>query len=440
VSYALLVPRTHLDRFRAALHKLAGYDWDRDGNINVCDTGTGAPDPERVIPFCQVHGVTEVLVPANLYLDDRPFKRAGYDVTFGKSLDYLLNGPGLQRFLTERGLDWRSHARSLLSEYGLAVVSDDDVEHWLAQFERLSEHRPVGEHLLQLLDIVPAAAFGEALTTEASYYGGQELVVGFNRERNYGKSWAAVAFQLAKRFKNLPLLPIDEAIVAGAAPKVLRLLEDGLFSGTETRGIFDSLLGLRAPGREPKVKPLGDPFTLKRVAAQIQYAAVCDFGEAIVRRYLKAQSLLNVQVGLATAIRKFRVLSEESDPPLAAVTAELLRDDLYIAWLRSRVQPFAFQGDKGWRDEALRERALVFCTQIGEQLWQNYIVRKRFDLTRWPPARIRRCALGMEGLGLTFAFPHSVPKATLPVFWSRGTVTLDGVSLEWAPLLPNADT
>ena len=115
-------------------------------------------------------------------------------------------------------------------------------------------------------------------------------------------------------------------------------------------------------------------------------------------------------------------------------------DRSFLDQLRSRVIPFAFQDDKGWKDGASLGRARVFSEQVGEQLWRSYIVkRKNFDPGSWPAERMRLCALGMEGLGLTFAFPHSVPKASLPLFWARGQVTFGGISLDWVPLLPDAD-
>ena len=115
-------------------------------------------------------------------------------------------------------------------------------------------------------------------------------------------------------------------------------------------------------------------------------------------------------------------------------------DEMFRTQLRSRVVPFVFRDDKGWKDEASRLRAKTFCVNIGEQLWRDYIVKKNFDLGAWPDDRIRRCALGKEGLGLTFAFPHSVPKASLPILWAGGSVTLNGTSIVWIPLFPNADS
>jgi hypothetical protein len=130
------------------------------------------------------------------------------------------------------------------------------------------------------------------------------------------------------------------------------------------------------------------------------------------------------------------VLSESL--PTEAVQLEE-DDDAFKGRLRSRVVPFAFQEDKGWKDADSLLRARSFCEQVGAQLWRNYIQKKHFDLGAWPDARIQLCALGMEGLGLTFAFPHSVPKASLPLLWAGGKITAYGTSLEWVPLFPNAD-
>lgn len=44
----------------------------------------------------------------------------------------------------------------------------------------------------------------------------------------------------------------------------------------------------------------------------------------------------------------------------------------------------------------------------------------------------------MYGLGMALAFGHSVPKASLPLFWMDGDVTIGANSLKWQPLFPDA--
>jgi hypothetical protein len=357
----------------------------------------------------------------------------------GPTIVELVRGDGLLHQLRDLGLDWRSEVNARLKHYALGTVSEAGIDRWLGQFERLGNHRAVGEHLLQLLDVLPLADLGEALSADSDFYGA-ELVVGFSNDK-WGKSWGTVSTLIRKKCGSASLLPIAEAVEKGGHPKVLRLVEDGLFSGTEMRGVFDSLRGKRPPGRSQKVPRLTDPSVLSQVSAQVHFAVVCDFGEAILRRYMASNSLPNIQIAVGGAARKVRVLYGKADLLPTPDESKLSHDDeTFRSRLRSRVVPFAFQDDKGWRDEASRLRAQTFCANVGEQLWRSYIEKKKFDLGAWPGDRIQRCALGMEGLGLTFAFPHSVPKASLPVLWARGRVTLDGRSIDWLPLLPNADT
>ena len=45
-------------------------------------------------------------------------------------------------------------------------------------FERLGNHRTVGEHLLQLIDVLPLTDLGESLSMDSDFYG-SDLVIGF---------------------------------------------------------------------------------------------------------------------------------------------------------------------------------------------------------------------------------------------------------------------
>ena len=157
----------------------------------------------------------------------------------------------------------------------------------------------------------------------------------------------------------------------------------------------------------------------------------------MLRHYTANKGLSNIQISVPAAARKLRVLQATDGSPYEQVDSGL---DPFRNWLRSRVVPFAFQEDKGWKDAKALNDAKVFCQTVGAQLWKNYIKKKEFDPASWPEERIRLCALGMEGLGLAFAFPHSVPKASLPLFWARGHVTAFGSSLDWTPLFPDADS
>ena len=68
----------------------------------------------------------------------------------------------------------------------------------------------------------------------------------------------------------------------------------------------------------------------------------------------------------------------------------------------------------------------AFYTDVGRQLFVNYIEimkERRPDYKDWPPEKLERCSLGMWGFGMAFAFAHSVPKASLPLFRTVATTS-----------------
>lgn len=429
------IPQSNSEALEKALHRIAPFDWATRRLIHVFpfDPAKDENVADAICDYCQDNKISHVLVPKRVHCGEKDISDAGYIVIGGPTIGELVHGNGLLRHLRDLSLDWRGEVAGRMNHYGLGSVSEGEIDQWLRQFELLGNHRAVGVHLLQLIDVLPLADLGASLAVDSDFYG-DELVVGFNNDR-WGKSWSTVSTLIRKQCPAASLSPITEAIEKGGYPKVLRLVEDGLFSGTEARAIFDSLRGNRPSGRRQKVARLADPTLLSRVSTQVHFGVVCDFGEAMLRRYLDSNALPNIQIAVSAAARKLRVL--HGPPPADAVEGE--GDDAFRARLRSRVIPFAFQDDKGWKDAASRLRARTFCENLGAQLWRNYITKKNFDLSAWPEDRIKLCALGMEGLGLTFAFPHSVPKASLPLLWARGKVTAYGTSLDWIPLFPNAD-
>ncbi len=441
MALLILVPKENLVSLEKALNTFVPYDWREGGSIRLRPVDPSAPEETASLcEYCQSNGIDEILVPKRLHCDETELREAGYRVTVGSAISELVRGRGLQKELQRLRLEWRSEVLARLENFGLHEIREREMDHWLEQFESLGNHRAVGEHLLQLLEVMSLSDLGESLSAGSGFYG-EALVVGFNNDK-WGKSWATVSNVIRKRCAAAELLPIADAVQAGKHPKVLRLVEDGLFSGTEMQAIFESLRGTRPPDRVQKVPKLPDPGLLSTVPIRLHFSVVCDFGEAVLRQYTAAHSLPNVQVVVVGAAKTYRVLRAPGAPePGDKVTGgEDLGDHAALERLRSRVVPFAFQDDRRWPSPDAQRRARQFCETIGEQLWTNYTRKKKFDHAAWPPDRIRRCSLGMESLGLAFAFPHSVPKATLPVFWATGNVTFGGRSFEWQPLFPNADT
>jgi hypothetical protein len=100
----------------------------------------------------------------------------------------------------------------------------------------------------------------------------------------------------------------------------------------------------------------------------------------------------------------------------------------------SHIEKMAFRGT--WSSEARRQEAEAFCGEVGQQLFQGYHDRKKWD---WPKKRIETSRFGMHGLGLNLAFWHSVPKASLPLLWAGGEVKSHGSTVNWVPLFPNSE-
>ena len=398
---ALLIPvmRENYASLVGALNTFARHDWAVRGQIHLFPLDQPlAQGANELTSFCQSNNIKTILVPQRVHCDSETLRDAGYDVLLGPNILELTQGFKLREYLREYGLDWRSEVLANLGNYGLGKVGEAEMDSWLGQFERLGNHKPVGEHLLQLLEVVSLADLGEALCADSDFYG-TDLVVGFNNDK-WGKSWGTVSNLMRKKCASASILPITEAIQVGGHPKVLKLVEDGLFSGTEIRAILDSLRGTRPPNRTPKVPQLPDPVMLSQAPTELRFSVVCDFGEAVLREYLSSSSLANIQVSVSTS-KKIRVLLGVDSVENSDSKDRLL----------ARVVPHAFQDDKGWKDSPKKLRAKVFCEQIGEQLWKNYLnTKENFDHQAWPEERIKRCALGMDGLGLTLAFPHSVPK------------------------------
>jgi len=106
----------------------------------------------------------------------------------------------------------------------------------------------------------------------------------------------------------------------------------------------------------------------------------------------------------------------------------------------------AFQDENIWENPTKRKMAISFCKKIGRQLFENYINHqtKSNEWSKWPEERIDQSALGMQHLGLALAFAHTVPKASLPLFWWKGKVSIKTPknyekSIVWEPLFPKTD-
>ena len=445
IALAIAIPKVNADKLKSVLDRHARFNWRSKNEIVIIELPEGLSPEDSAMFLCdelQGHSSSDhstVLVPNRVHINHNILSDAGYSVTNGTCISNLLHGHGLLNELKKRGLDWRTSVLAMTARYALAQISEKDIDSWLSQFEFLGNHRPVGEHLLQLLEILAPADLAESLCKDSDFKR-NNLFFGFNKDK-YGKSWGTVTNLVQKSCPTSPMLPFNEAIEQCNDFNEVWLVEDGLFSGRESRSVFDSLRGMRPSNRSQKVPPLRDVNKLSSTSILLRFGAVCDFGWETLHRYLVKNKLLNIHIESACAAMKFSVLA---DPPNNEQNNKLDQSDIddgaFLESLRNRVNPYAFQSSRGWKDAPLEAKAKLFCEEIGQQLWSSYLNQKNFDLTSWPKERIDRCSLGMEGLGLTFAFAHSVPKATLPLFWAEGMVTIGDKRKMWRPLFPSANT
>lgn len=340
--------------------------------------------------------------------------------------------PQLAKLLGNCELSVLTAASSILRSWTHAHLDVNALANWKSQFGQLGKFAWVADAILARTTLMTAPELTDCLVssplTEAD-------IAAFNRDgRGVSKSGDIIANLLAKRLPQLKVLGSPaEAIELHPHGRIV-VVEDGLWSGTEAIGVFDSLLGRRY-GRE-KTKPLKDPRLLSNVSLTLMYGMSTDYGTAMVNRYLHDEGFSNISVqsNSTLALASEELLSSIANP---AFDIQALRDNGPAVGM---IKPHLFESLKTSFTSEQCNEADQFLRAIGRQLWRNYLLEmsRLKGWTMWSDERLDNSALGMHGLGLTHAFGHSVPKATLPLLWGGGPVTWNGRSVNWTPLLLNA--
>ncbi len=338
--------------------------------------------------------------------------------------------PQLAARLNSCGHSVQSAAASLLSPWVNAPIDYDTISVWRNQFGSLGRFHWIADAILANAFLMAAPELGERFVSSPLK---QADVAAFNQDGRGVKSGEVIASLITKRLPNLKLLRSPaEAIERHPGGRVV-MVEDGLWSGTEAIGVFNSLLGRRA-GRE-KTKALSDPALLAKTALTLVYGMGTDYGQAMVNRYLADEGLENIEIYCGSIL-----------PVATQSLLERLSDSSFdVAALRASGPAFGditphLETCLATATPMQQSEAMAFCRSIGQQLLRNYlsdqVQRKQWQM--WSEERIERCSLGMHGLGLTHAFGHSVPKATLPLLWGQGQVKWNGKSIAWIPLFQNS--
>jgi hypothetical protein len=317
-------------------------------------------------------------------------------------------------------------------QWGHGPVGSERVTAWLNQFGRLGGHAWIGKALLGVFTLTAPSDLSELL---CGLQVDDDEALCVNREpRCTFKSAEVLGNTLNKRFGRKVYAAPAEAIQDGNASRIV-LFEDGLWTGTEAVGILDSLLGKRDD--RLKTMRLDDPQRLGQTGMRMIYGYATDYGQAMVRRALADLQLGHVLIASAHEVGV-------ADPALLAQMAD---PDFDMAALvdagpqPGHLRPYVFEALRNAGMSAADvQKVREFCQAVGFQLFGNYLqdMCKSKGWGMWPHEKHSHAALGMHGLGLAHAFGHSIPKASLPLFWAGGKVELEGKSVVWQPLLPNS--
>jgi hypothetical protein len=346
---------------------------------------------------------------------------------------------GLPAILRQSSLDWQSDTVGKLYAYDHGVIDPRHVEMWLNQFERFGVSW-IGERLLRCFDFWPPARLIKVLGLSQNELSAFDCIC-VNRKR-IGKSADVLSNLLKKHIRSLGLkLPIEDFHETFSDQKRIEVfnsilfVEDCLLTGTEMTNFFHALLNEPHPsGRKLNMPCLPDPKTLWTKRIQLRFPVSTSLGVFRLNDFIKRRSLENVVV---------TCLPEGQIEVLTAAGQVALREGVFFDPDTSvtncpndagqHIAAQAFRGD--WGNSGKDERAKQFCAAAGSQLFELYLQKMGWP---WPRKKREPCCFGMLGLGLVLAFAHSVPKASLPLFWMDGPVKWDGRTLDWTALFPNA--
>ncbi len=364
-------------------------------------------------------------------------KASGFDVVIA-SHDALMwahgNTSAVHKQIKACGLSVMTGATAVLSHWAHGEVSAKGVSEWLDQFQRLGAYGWIGKALLAQMDLMLPATLSDCL-------GGLRIepdeALCVNRDpRGNWKSADVLGNQLGKRFGDRKIYSYPAEAIQNDGAKRIVLVEDGLWSGTEAIGILQSLMGEREDTRL-KTMRLNDPKLLAQTQVRLAYVSSTDYGQAIVRRELEARGLGHITLESNSLLRvaKSDFLAQLGDQKYD------ISKVLNVGPSANDMEPYAFATLTEHGLDPLKAKQMKsFCGEVGYQLLGHYLdgMRTSHGWGSWAVEKQKNAATGMHGLGLTHAFGHSIPKASLPLYWGAGEVTYNGKRVIWRPLLPNS--
>jgi hypothetical protein len=201
-----------------------------------------------------------------------------------------------------------------------------------------------------------------------------------------------------------------------------------MITGNEMIRILSALLGRPERHGNSKADPLTDPESLRSKEITLRFALFTNGGLAATQMFLDKEGLSNI------------IIDVDGNSPLLTLTplgvsgigsGSLYDEHDCIANISDNVMRMAFTPLEIWETVERASRAMLFCATIGRQLYKNYLSKRNKSMSE---QMLDEAALGIRGLALALAFSHSVPKETLPLFWSGSKIIWNGKEFNWSPL------
>ncbi len=458
----IITPFKESRKFRDLLDKYAKPAWDQDEHFILLETPNHFLRDNNLLSKTAIRqGLTSKHQGINFRIfvcrqQDIPYsERRGenWQLEYCTS-DFAFLKERIKEALGEFRLDWLSSIEATLSKYSHGNISYGSLKEWIQQFENLGNYRWIGENLLRSLDFWTEPRLAEALSLKKDEISGFQYIC-FN-SHEFGKSGGVIQNLVQKKLSELrasePLQPLPtlsdlRSCLEDNNTQNVLYVEDCLLSATESRSLLNSLLNKCPSGRNQKIPALSDSSSILGKNIQFRFAVHSEFGATVLREYLDSQGLSDC-IEVSNTGEEIRVLTFEGEKSLASKNFWRREGETdVIACPEKYMRLPAFSNPKVWGTcEKEREKAVQFCKKVGYQLFYNYLKMKKDTASwgDWPNAKVRECALGMRSLGLSLAFAHSVPKASLPLFWAAGPVKVSGRpnrrnrTVTWVPLFRSA--
>jgi hypothetical protein len=282
----------------------------------------------------------------------------------------------------------------------------------------------MGKSLLQMLDFWPVTRVADALFAphEGSNWHDDYDYIAYN-DPSKGGSGSVIARLLAKRQPDLKDKTFSLPELADALRKEQRkhrilFLEDCIMTGDECIGHLRN--------------HLVEIASCNNIA--FKFAIRTEYGTLRLRNYIRRMGFNQVSV-IESPLGYIKNLSSDSH---TLMQSDQLFDEAgrLLNPGKNLINGIELCG-KRFLSVDQRRNLCRFCRTVGKQLMFHYFQAKG-DSAAAANDKAGENSLGFGDLGLMIAFAHGVPDNSLPLFRCGGEVSVNGQTVNWIPLFPNA--